>query len=96
MKQTRFFAILPFLALSACATPPAEAPIERPVFDDNACDADALFYLVGQNINEVDTDTLPHPYRAISPGMAVTMDYRADRTNFELDENDRIVRVYCG
>lgn len=34
--------------------------------------------------------------RVIRPGDNVTMDYRTDRLNVELDENDVVTRVYCG
>ncbi len=34
--------------------------------------------------------------RWISPGMAVTMDFREDRLNFELDAQGKIVRAFCG
>lgn len=83
-------------ALAACATPEPAQPIDRPELGEGGCDAEMLFYLVGQDINEIDVDTLPQPRRIIPPGTAVTMDYRADRTNIELDDEDRVVRVYCG
>ena len=34
--------------------------------------------------------------RVIRPGMAVTMDFREDRLNVDLDEKDLVVRVHCG
>lgn len=34
--------------------------------------------------------------RAISPGQAVTMDYRPDRLNVEMDDTDKITRISCG
>jgi len=34
--------------------------------------------------------------RVIRPGDNVTMDYRTDRLNVELDENDIVTRIYCG
>jgi len=34
--------------------------------------------------------------RLISPGQAVTMDYRADRLNLELDPSGAVARVLCG
>ncbi|QNL18552.1 hypothetical protein HXX25_03875 [Hyphobacterium sp. CCMP332] len=93
----KYLALVPILALAACATPqPAEPGIETPVLGEGGCDAEMLFYLVGQDINEIDVATLPQPRRIIPPGTAVTMDYRADRTNIELDDGDRVVRVYCG
>jgi hypothetical protein len=34
--------------------------------------------------------------RVIYPDTAVTMDYSADRLNFEVDRTGRITRVNCG
>ncbi|MEX0839863.1 MAG: I78 family peptidase inhibitor [Parvibaculum sp.] len=34
--------------------------------------------------------------RVIRPGDMVTRDYRTDRLNVELDDNDVVTRVYCG
>ena len=34
--------------------------------------------------------------RVIRPGDAVTMDYRQDRLNIELDADGKIVRFNCG
>ena len=34
--------------------------------------------------------------RVIKPGQAVTMDYRADRLNVEVDARNAIVRITCG
>lgn len=34
--------------------------------------------------------------RILPPGSAMTMDYRPDRINVELDDNDIVVRVFCG
>jgi hypothetical protein len=86
--------MLPLFALAACATP--STPIDTPDLGEGGCDAEMLGYLVGQDIDEIDTGTLPRPYRIIRPGTAVTMDYREDRTNLELDAGDHVVRVYCG
>ena len=93
----KYLVFLPLIALAACATPqPADPRIDRPELGEGACDAGMLGYLVGQSISEIDVATLPQPRRIIRPGEAVTMDYREDRTNIELDDDDRVVRVYCG
>lgn len=93
----KYLALLPLILLAACATPqPADPQIDRPELGAGACDAEMLGYLVGQSISEVDVGTLPQPRRIIRPGEAVTMDYREDRTNIELDNEDRVARVYCG
>lgn len=93
----KYLVLVPFIALAACATPqPADPQIDTPVLGEGGCDAGMLGYLVGQSIGEIDVETLPQPRRIIRPGMAVTMDYRAERTNIELNDEDRVVRVYCG
>lgn len=69
------------------------APIDPDAAD---CAAPQLQYLVGQRIGEVDTSTLPQPHRVVPHGMAVTMEFRADRTTVWLDEDDRVERVVCG
>ena len=86
--------LLSLFAVTACATP--AATIDTPDLGEGGCDAESLGYLVGQSIDEIDTGTLPRPHRIIRPGTAVTMDYREDRTNLELDARDRVIRVYCG
>jgi hypothetical protein len=34
--------------------------------------------------------------RWIMPGQPVTMDYRTDRLNMELDAKERVIRITCG
>ncbi len=60
------------------------------------CAADAYQVLVGQPISEVDTDSLPIPLRIYGPDQMITMDYRPDRMNIVLDEDDIVVEVRCG
>ncbi|MCB1538860.1 MAG: hypothetical protein H6865_08040 [Rhodospirillales bacterium] len=52
--------------------------------------------LIGKTKDEVDFNQIKEPHRVIPPGAAVTMDYSPDRVNFQLDENGRIVRIWCG
>jgi phage terminase large subunit-like protein len=79
------------LFLSACTsagTPPAEP-------GSDACGASGYQSLVGTPLAAA---ALPADLdaRIIRPGMAVTMDFRADRLNIEVNEAGEIVRVYCG
>lgn len=83
----RFALLLPF-AFAACveeAIPPAET-----------CGAAALQDLVGQSETVLQTMKFGTPVRIIHPGMAVTMDYSADRLNIEINEAGMISRVTCG
>jgi hypothetical protein len=60
------------------------------------CGASAFQGLIGQTGEIARLIDLDQPMRVIEPGMAMTMDYRPDRINFELDEDDRIATVRCG
>jgi hypothetical protein len=86
---------LPILALAACVpSAPPEAP--PPLPPENACGAADLQSLVGQPAAVLDTMRFGGPVRVIRPGMAVTMDYSADRLTIEIDRRERIARVSCG
>lgn len=83
------------LGLAACqmqapANPPAAPPVE------DACQASGLQTLVGQPATVLDTMRFAQPTRIITPDMAVTMDFNAERLNIEIDESKRISRVACG
>jgi len=60
------------------------------------CGAESLQHLVGQPHNAIDTETVSGPVRILPPGAMMTMDYRLDRLNVELSENDQITRIWCG
>lgn len=60
------------------------------------CGASAYQYLVGRPGVLLDGMRFSQDVRVIQPGTAVTMDFRADRLNFWLDQRDVIERVVCG
>jgi len=72
-----------------------EAP-PPPSPDADACGAGGLQQLVGQKRAAFDESAIDGPLRVVPPGSAMTMDYRADRLNVELDEDGRITRIWCG
>ena len=84
----RRLALLLPIALAACVEEPA--PIA------GTCGAPALQDLVGQSETVLQTMKFGSPVRIIHPGMAVTMDYREDRLNIEINEAGTIFRVTCG
>ncbi len=90
MKQL-FFA-LP-LILAACAeVPPGRTPVD-PMPD--MCGAAALQTLVGQSQSVLAAMTFPEGTRIVTPGMAVTMDYRPDRLNIAIGEDGNVASVNC-
>ena len=65
------------------------------------CDATRAQSLVGQSASsELASEALSltgaKALRWIQPGQAVTMDFREDRLNIELDGGNRVVRISCG
>lgn len=104
-RLTPFF--LPIL-LVACAGQQSGRPVEtgarEPIDlrdDDDPCGAALVQGYVGLRANDVTRQQVAEASRArtvrwIEPGMAVTMDYRADRLNGELDADGVIETLRCG
>lgn len=87
-----------------CATVPPE-PVEDPIpvrgGEEGSCDASRAQTLIGRPASselgaEAQRLTGGRGIRWIQPGQAVTMDYRADRINIELDASNRVSRITCG
>lgn len=81
------------LAVGACATTNAT--------EAKQCDAAAGQGFVGQPYSETlqseaRAATKSDAVRVIRPGQAVTMDYRIDRLNIELDADDKVAAIRCG
>lgn len=79
------------IVLAACVEEP---PVAMP--GEDACGAADLQTLVGQPASVLQTMRFGVETRIIRPGMAVTMDYRGDRLNIEIDAGEVIARVVCG
>jgi hypothetical protein len=106
----RHFALftLAALALAACSTAGQgldpqgrHGDVPRPDFDHadtigGSCGAGEMGYLVGQQVEEVDLDTLARSVRPIYPDTAITEDYRPQRVNLDLTADGVILRVWCG
>ncbi|MDM7932322.1 I78 family peptidase inhibitor [Tabrizicola sp.] len=90
MKHTLAALFCASLLLSACVEPGTD-----PVANDE-CGAAGYQDLVGKPGVMLDGMRFSQDVRVIRHGMAMTMDYRADRLNFWLDRRDVIERVTCG
>lgn len=93
----RNLAILSAVALLAACTTTSEAG-RQPA---GPCVADKVQSGIGQSYTveigaELQAKSGAKSMRVIRPGQAVTMDYRPDRLNVELDATDRISRISCG
>lgn len=76
--------------LACCAAIPAGAQ------DTDTCGGAGFQGLVGQAGEIARMLELDQPVRIILPDSMVTMDFRPDRINFELDAAGRIAVVRCG
>ncbi|MEO5614480.1 MAG: I78 family peptidase inhibitor [Cypionkella sp.] len=93
----RFSALLLALpvALTGCVyEPPPVMTDPMPVED--ACGASGLQDLVGQSARKLKVMRFATTVRIIRPGMAVTMDYSAERRNIEINAAEVITRISCG
>lgn len=84
------------------AAQPAEPATAPPAAEEPAmtCQADKGQWAIGQIADEalvakVKADTTSDRVRVIRPGMAVTMDYREDRVNLDVDADNRVTGVRC-
>ena len=90
-------AILLLAGLVACAPVPA---VDEPA-KEASCSVDGLTDAVGKPFSaelaeRVRRKSGSKTVRVIRPGMAVTMDYRVDRLNIDLDEKNVVTALRCG
>lgn len=89
---------------SSTATPPQQANAPEPPTmsqSDDACGSQQVQHYVGQDYTSTLGDTLEQESGAATvrvkrPGQAYTMEYRADRLDVSVNENDVIQAVHCG
>jgi len=88
----------PLLAMSQAPTQRPDRGEDETMRQDGSdtCNASAFQDLIGQPRAAVEALEINGPVRIIGRGERVTMDYRPERINFDLDENDRVIRVRCG
>lgn len=92
-------AMLVAAGLSACQGMPATGPDAGPPVPapaDDTCGAAPHAALVGQPETALLRQLIMGQVRVIRPGDAVTMDFRPERLNFDIGEDGRIRRIYCG
>lgn len=93
------------LGLAACASKPAQPETSAAAAPDTAatqaCDAGKAQALIGQPatdqaVAKAMRDSGAATVRVIKPGQPVTLDYRHDRLNIEVDADNLATGVKCG
>lgn len=79
----------------APVTPEAAPPIDPANPPPDACGAAQYTNLVGKPITEPGVPAEGPNVRYLRPGTQVTMDFRADRLNIDIDAKDNIVAFRC-
>ena len=97
-------ALAALFALGCAQPPPAPStPQDRPAAPQSAeaatqadsCGWRAYEHLIGRPVSELDRSALPARARVITPEMAVTLDFRADRLNILVGVDGRIGSLRC-
>lgn len=83
--------------IAQTVTPPAQEGADQPM----QCNADAVQKVIGQAFTDAlgeaaRQESGSRSLRVMRPGQAMTMDYRIDRLNLELDAGDKVVSARCG
>lgn len=85
---------------TACMTEPP-APTAPPPLVSTTCDAAPVQRYVGQSfstftLSDIRIATKSESVRSITPGMAVSSEFKADRVNVYLDASNIVTRIVCG
>ncbi|KGM53408.1 hypothetical protein N799_07450 [Lysobacter arseniciresistens ZS79] len=86
------------LSVGACTT---MAPVDVPPAPATTCVAEDASSAVGRAatpevVERARIESHSNDVRVIEPGQAVTMDYRADRLNIDVNERGAITGLRCG
>ena len=60
------------------------------------CKVEEYRYLLGKNIKDIDTEELKREVRVIKPNMVTDMRFISTRLNIRVDDNGKIIKVFCG
>lgn len=91
---------------AAGTTPPADAPADPspttpPADDEQTCNAEAARSAIGKTaseevIEQARKDAGAATARTLAPGQVVTLEFRGDRLNLDVDGDNVVTGVRCG
>lgn len=84
--------LTPLALLAACAAPQPPLPLQL----EDTCGATEFANLIGQDATALERTMRLGMVRVIRPGDVVTQDFRPERINFMIDDNETIATINCG
>lgn len=98
MIRARLLPLIFPVLLAACAAGVAPVPVGPvvPSGPADTCGAGPYADMIGQEATALERVLILRQVRVIRPGMAITMDFRPERINFDVDGAGRVVRIWCG
>lgn len=87
-------------SMVACSTMPAEPPMTDGTHA-GVCNAQAASWAIGRAptqdvVDRATRDSGAKVSRVLRPGQVVTMEYRADRLNIDVNDREAITGLRCG
>lgn len=107
-KRITSLSLLAVLALAGCSTSapdkaaaPAKAAPTPAVAGDGRCDSDLAKFAVGQAaspalLQQAQQRSGAQTARVLRPGDIMTLEYRSERLNLNVDAQGMVSRVNCG
>ena len=99
-KLVSLGSLLAVVALSGCST---QDSVKEPVSDTghSRCDAKSASFVIGKKaspelLEQARVKAGAQNARLLSPHDVMTLEYRSDRLNLNMDDNAIITRVDCG
>ena len=91
-------AVLALTVLSACQTGSGDTsvPAAAPEGKADTCGASEFAAAIGTAHADHDFADPGRPLRIIPPMSAITMDHNPSRLNVDLDEDGKVLRLWCG
>jgi len=101
MKRLLFLSVFLLAACQSTGTPtavtePTDAPSTSARSAEDPCGANKYQHIVGSPGGDIKDDMFPKGSRVLRPGMVMTMDYRSERLNVVIGNENTVERVYCG
>lgn len=82
--------LMTILGLAACEQTAATDP------GPDSCGSSEMAHLMGIERAQLENIAFSQPVRILGPNDIMTMDFRAERVNFTLDDSGKVTRIWCG